>query len=190
MSQSYYTSDAGRDAGAAAWNAAQNAPPEVKSAAADYATQQAKAEVKKTCGLDMTYVRSRNGALKGSQLGWSFLAFFLMCIQMGISIGKVFFALFIFPTMLCVIVLFFAFATQLYEKKPQVPWFQADVGISAGATVVYPIMAIIIITTGRPLLIASGIFAIVAAGLGFAPGTYYSYQRYRESKYPATEQLP
>ena len=56
------------DAGAAGWNAAQNAPPEVQSAATDYATQQATAEVKKTCGLDMTYVKSINGILKLKQL--------------------------------------------------------------------------------------------------------------------------
>ncbi len=56
------------DVGAAGWNAAQNAPPEVKSAAADYATEQAKAEVKKTCGFDMSYVKSINGILKAKQL--------------------------------------------------------------------------------------------------------------------------
>ena len=49
------------------WNAAQNAPPEVKSAAADYATDQASQQVKKTCGVDMTYVKSVHGVLKGKQ---------------------------------------------------------------------------------------------------------------------------
>lgn len=178
------TTNAAMDTG---WNAAQNAPPEVKSAAAgyatDYATTQATAEVKKTCGVDMTYVMSINGLLKGKQLLWSFLAFLLMCIDFGITAGKVIYGLCAFPLLLCIIVLTFVFATHLYTRAPQVPWFLADLGISAGAGAFQLIFGIVFCTTFVPLQVAAGVFALIAAVTAFAPGTFYSYKRWRESKH-------
>ncbi|XP_072169639.1 CKLF-like MARVEL transmembrane domain-containing protein 5 [Diadema setosum] len=133
------------------------------------------------CGFDMNYVSSIHGILKAKQMGWSFLAFFLICFAASGAVS-VLFLLVTLAGFLTSTVIFFMFGTDNYKKVTKVNWFLADVLHCLAAIVLYIALGIpLIISILCPLCIASAVFGFIAVA-SYGAGIWYSIKRWRENK--------
>ncbi|XP_038070120.1 CKLF-like MARVEL transmembrane domain-containing protein 4 [Patiria miniata] len=131
------------------------------------------------CGMDMDYVRSINGILKGNQIGWTCLAF-IMSWFCGLAALSILFAIAMCFGLVLTIVIFVAFAFSLKSKK--IDFYLADFLVSIVATVVYFALSLpmLILSGGAPLFILAGIFGFLALA-GFFVNILFSFKRWRSS---------
>lgn len=135
--------------------------------------------VERKCGLDMSYVKSINGILKGKQIGWTLIAFILACVVGG-GVAIVFFIIATLGALVCTIAIWFMFATHMYKKVTKLNWFLSDLVVSVCSTVLLFCIGIPVVISVNPVAIAAGVFGFLGMA-SYAVGCWYSFKRWRES---------
>ncbi|XP_022094542.1 CKLF-like MARVEL transmembrane domain-containing protein 4 [Acanthaster planci] len=134
------------------------------------------------CGMDMSYVRSINGALKGNQIGWTFVAFILSCVC-GPSILCILFDIILAISLILTVTIFVVFAFTLEKKISRINFYLTDFLNSIISVVVYFVFSLlmIILSGTAPVMIAAGVFGFLAVA-GYFGNIWYSFKRWRSSR--------